>query len=116
MVFQIKLQILSSERSLLGPITLSSVRPFRDYHSERSRHDLRARKGTGDPMGSPAPSPFCGAMAPRTPRIHPDYRVTGRDEEQIDPTSCNATQSPLSGKHEIGDPHGSPPQSAVIPI
>ena len=36
-------------------------------------------------MGSPAPSPFCGAMAPRTPRIHPDYRVTGRDEEQIDP-------------------------------
>jgi hypothetical protein len=73
------------------------------------------QKGTGDPLGSPAPSPLVWRHTSRTPASLP---IPGHDREtlRVDHTISEATRSFSISNRGIGDPHGCPLETALIPI
>jgi len=73
-----------------------------------------AQKGTGDPTGSPAPSPVMWPDASRTPASFP-FPGHGRETLHVD-HDREATRSLSTSNSRIGDPHGCPPKTALIPI
>src|SRR5271166_1296697 len=75
---------------------------------------FKCQKGTGDPIGSPAPSPVMWRDASRTPASLP---ILGHGRETLRrPHNRKATRSISTSNSEFGDPHGCPPETALIPI
>ena len=59
--------------------------------------------------------PECGAT-PRVPPLHSLSRGHSRETLRVDHTISDATRSASTRNSEFGNPHGCPPETALIPI
>ena len=73
-----------------------------------------SEKGTGDPIGSPAPSPFSVVRRLAYPRFTP-YPGSRPRQTAYRPHRCEPTRSGSPCNSQFADPHGCPPETALIP-